>query len=313
MNPNNIALVFPGQGSQKSGMGKDFFDGRPESRDIFERADSVLGRSISRICFEGTEDELRQTCNTQPALFVTSAAMLAAYRAAGGGGGFVAGHSLGEYTALYAAGSLGFEDALRLVQIRADAMEAAGRERPGTMAAILNLDPTKIESVCREASSAGVVVPANMNNAQQIVISGEEAGIDRACELAKAAGAKRALKLNVGGAFHSPLMSSAGEKLAAALSEVVIRPPTLEFVANVSADFLTEPEGIRTSLAEQILKCVRWAESVERMVSAGVTHFVEIGPGSVLTGLIKRISPESGLSNLNSLGSLIEIASEHKQ
>jgi len=313
MNTSNIALIFPGQGSQKSGMGKDFFDGCPESREIFERADSVLGRSISRICFEGTEEELRQTSNTQPALFVTSAAMLAAFRSVGAEGGFVAGHSLGEYTALYAAGTLRFDDALRLVQIRADAMEAAGRERPGAMAAILNLDPAKIEEVCREASSVGIVVPANLNNAQQIVISGEEAGIDRACELAKAAGAKRALKLNVGGAFHSPLMSSASEKLAAALATVTISPPSLRFVANVSADFLADPEAIRTSLAEQILNCVRWSESIERLISAGVSHFVEVGPGNVLSGLIKRIAPDSSSFNLNSLSSLNGIVSELKQ
>lgn len=310
MHTNNIALVFPGQGSQKSGMGRDFFDGRPESREIFERADSVLGRPISRICFEGTEEELRQTSNTQPALFVTSAAMLAAFRAERGNGGFVAGHSLGEYTALYAAGALNFDDALRLVQIRADAMEAAGRERPGTMAAILNLDPSKIEAVCKEASSAGIVVPANLNNAQQIVISGEETGIDRACELAKAAGAKRAIKLNVGGAFHSPLMSSAAEKLSAALATVTISAPSLRFVANVSADFLTDPEEIRTSLAEQILNCVRWSESIERLMSAGVTHFVEVGPGNVLAGLIKRITPESNSHNLNSLSAVNELVTE---
>ncbi len=286
---SKIAFVFPGQGSQQPGMGKELSSEFASARAIFDKADEILGRSIKSLCLEGTEEELRKTSNTQPALFTVSAAALAVLREQGVEGSVTAGHSLGEYGALYAAGALDFETALRLVDLRGHAMEEAGRHRPGTMAALLGLDPAKAEAVCAEATGAGVVVPANFNNSMQLVISGEEAGVDRALELAKAAGCKKGTKLNVGGAFHSPLMSEAAEKLAAALADAVISAPRLKFVANVTADFISDPEAIRSELALQVTRCVRWSESVERMHSDGVTHFIEVGPGSVLTGLLKRI------------------------
>jgi [acyl-carrier-protein] S-malonyltransferase len=270
-------------------MSRDFAEAYPEARRIFEQADDILARSISRLCFEGSEEELRRTSNTQPALYVASAAALAALRAEGREGGMAAGHSLGEYTALYAAGVFDFATGLRLVDLRGRAMEQAGINRPGTMAALLGLDPEKVEPVCAEASAEGIVVPANWNNSQQIVISGEEKGIDRAIELAKAAGAKRAMKLNVGGAFHSPLMGEAAEALREALKDVPFSAPRLRFVANVSARFVDDPEEIRKGLTEQILHCVRWSESILTLVGADAETFLEVGPGNVLTGLLKRI------------------------
>ncbi|MBI1785354.1 ACP S-malonyltransferase [Candidatus Sumerlaeota bacterium] len=299
-----IALIFPGQGSQQPGMGKDFYDASPEARGIFDQADQILGRSITKLCFEGTEEELRRTSNTQPALYVTSAAMLAAARAAGIEGSMAAGHSLGEYTALYAAGGVDFATGLKLVDLRGRAMEQAGKNRPGPMAALLGLDPAKGEPVCAEASAAGVVVPANWNNSMQIVISGEEAGIDRAIELAKAAGAKKGTKLNVGGAFHSPLMAEAVQILQSALGGAVISRPKLRFVANVSAEFLDDPEAIRKSLGEQIVSCVRWEQTIQTFAGAGATHFIEVGPGTVLSGLLKRIDSSLKSININNVNSM---------
>lgn len=293
MTPESTALLFPGQGSQHAGMGKALAEQYAEARAIFEEADEVLGRSLSRLCFEGPEDELQRTENTQPALYVTSAAALAALRSEGVDGGAAAGHSLGEYTALYAVGALDFATGLKLVQDRGRAMEEAGRQRPGTMAAVLGLEDEKVETVCREASEGdGVVVAANLNSPGQVVISGDEAALDRALERAKAAGAKRAMKLKVGGAFHSPLMEPAVAILKPQLDAASISAPRLRFVANVSADFLTDPEAIRESLLRQITSCVRWSPSVERLRDAGFTRFVEVGAGKVLTGLLRRIDKE---------------------
>lgn len=289
MKPDSIALIFPGQGSQQAGMGKALAEAYAPARAIFEEADAVLGRPLSRLCFEGPEDELQRTENTQPALYTTSAAALAALRAEGFDGGVAAGHSLGEYTALYAAGALDFATGLRLVQARGRAMEEAGRRRPGTMAAVLGLDDAKVDPVCREASGDGIVVAANLNSPGQIVLSGDEAALDRALALASAKGAKRGIKLKVGGAFHSPLMEDAVALLRPELERAAIRAPRLRFVANVSADFLAEPEAIRASLLSQITSCVRWSQSVERIRDAGVTDFIEVGAGKVLTGLLRRI------------------------
>lgn len=290
MNFDHIALLFPGQGSQQAGMGKALADSYPEARAIFQEADAVLGRALSRLCFEGPEDELQRTENTQPALYVTSAAALAALRTEGFDGGATAGHSLGEYTALYAAGALDFATGLKLVQARGRAMEASGRQRPGTMAAVLGLDDDKVEAACQEASgNGGVVVAANLNSPGQVVISGDESALDRALELAKSAGAKRAMKLKVGGAFHSPLMEPAVAMLKPDLEAAALSPPRLRFVANVSADFLDDPEAIRDSLLRQITSCVRWSPSIERLRDAGYSRFVEVGTGKVLTGLLRRI------------------------
>lgn len=290
MTPAPLALIFPGQGSQQAGMGRALADRYPEARRLFEEADAVLGRPLSRLCFEGPEEELQRTVNTQPALYVTGAAALAALRAEGIDGGAAAGHSLGEYTALYAAGALDFATGLRLVQTRGEAMEAAGRQRPGTMAAVLGLDDAKVEAVCRDSSGPdGVVVAANLNSPGQVVLSGDEAALDRACARATTEGAKRALKLKVGGAFHSPLMEPAVELMRPELEAAAIAAPRLRFVANVSADFIQDPEAIRRSLVLQITSCVRWTQSIERLRDAGYTKFIEVGPGKVLTGLLKRI------------------------
>ncbi len=284
-----IALIFPGQGSQTPGMGKDIAENYPSAKELFEQADAILGRSLSKICWEGSEEELRQTSNTQPALYVAGAAALAALRAEGLDGSATAGHSLGEYTALYAAGVFDFETGLRLVDARARGMEQAGRDRPGAMAALLGLADEKVEPVCLEASSVGIVVPANWNCPQQVVISGDPAAIDRGIELAKAAGAKKAMKLNVAGAFHSPLMAPAVESLRSALGKAVLFPPRIKFVANFGAHFLSDPEVIRLNLLEQLISPVRWTQSVQALAGSGITTFLELGAGSVLTALLKRI------------------------
>jgi [acyl-carrier-protein] S-malonyltransferase len=284
-----IALIFPGQGSQFPGMGRELAETRAEARAVFDEADRIAGRSISGLCFEGSEDELRRTSNTQPALFVASAAALAVLRAGGIDGAMTAGHSLGEYTALYAAGALDFQTALGLVEVRGRAMERTGRNRPGAMAALLGSEDAPIEELCNEASTAGIVVPANWNSPGQVVVSGEEAGVDRAVEIAKDFKIKRAVKLNVGGAFHSPLMIEAADELGGMLAQAEIRPPRLKFVANVNARFLDDAESIRSSLADQLTQCVMWSDCVRTLADAGATHFVEVGPGNVLTGLLKRI------------------------
>lgn len=313
MKTESIALLFPGQGSQQAGMGKALAEAYPAAKALFDEADSVLGRSLSRLCFEGPEEELQRTENTQPALYVTSAAALAALRVEDFDGGMTAGHSLGEYTALYAAGALDFATGLKLVQARGRAMEEAGRRRPGTMAAVLGLDDSKVDTVCRESSGDdGVVVAANLNSPGQIVLSGDEVALDRACERATAEGAKRAIKLKVGGAFHSPLMEHAVALMKPQLDAAEFHAPKLRFVANVSADFLTDPRAIRDSLLQQITSCVRWSECVERMRDAGATHFIELGAGKVLSGLLRRIDKSLKGYNFGApddIGSLAELKS----
>lgn len=308
MGASTVALIFPGQGSQEPGMGRDLFEARPEAREIFERADAALGRNISRLCFEGPEEELRRTSNTQPALYATSAAALAVLRAEGRDGAFTAGHSLGEYTALHAAGSLDFETGLRLVEVRGRAMEEAGAARPGAMAALLGLDDELVPEVCAQASSDDeVVVPANWNCPSQVVISGDPGAVARAIELAKARGAKRATPLNVGGAFHSPLMGPAAERLREALAGATIHPPKMRFVANAGADLLEDPEAIRESLVRQLLAPVRWTECARRMIAGGAASMIEVGPGKVLAGLAKRIDktvPVHGFGSTADLASL---------
>ena len=291
----DIVLLFPGQGSQKPGMGKDLAAAFPEAREVFAIVDEALGISLSTLCFNGPADELTLTHNAQPALLAHGAAVWAvardrlAPRVRAG-----AGHSLGEFTAYVAAGSLSPADGARLVRRRGELMYETGIERPGTMAAILGDMVRPIEEVCAEASAAGLVVPANYNAPGQIVVSGEVAGVERAMALAKVAGAKRAVRLNVSGAFHSPLMQAAASGLASALGEVTLRDPRFPIYANATAEPVATGDRARTLLLEQLTSPVRWTCAVrairERCPDA---LYVELGPGGVLAGLVRKIAPDA--------------------
>lgn len=291
------AYVFPGQGAQFPGMGKELYSSNPRAKSLFERANEILGFKITKIMFGGSAEDLRQTKVTQPAVFLHS--VITATCMDNFEPEMTAGHSLGEFSALVAAGALKFEDALRLVSIRAMAMQQACEANPGTMAAVIGLDNKTIEDVC--AQTEGIVVPANYNCPGQLVISGENAAIDRACEALKAAGAKRALKLAVGGAFHSPLMEPAAAKLAEAIGRTYFHEPFCPVYQNVDAQPTMEPEKIRENLLRQLTSPVRWAQIVENMLADGATSFTEVGPGTVLAGLIKKTAPE-GAAEIESVG-----------
>ncbi|MCS6991617.1 MAG: ACP S-malonyltransferase [Chitinophagales bacterium] len=280
------AFVFPGQGSQFPGMGKDLYDRSAQAADLFRQADAVLGFPLSQIMFEGSEEDLRQTRVTQPAVFVHSVvtAIVAgpAFRP-----DMVAGHSLGEFSALTAAGGLSFTEGLQLVAQRAEAMQQACIAVPSTMAAILGLPDEEVERICAETD--GVVVAANYNCPGQVVISGEIESVQTACERLKAAGAKRAMMLNVGGAFHSPLMEPARKALEAALRKATITAPVCPIYQNVTAKAERDPQRIRENLIAQLTAPVRWTQSIQQMIADGATDFVECGPGNVLQGLIRKI------------------------
>lgn len=282
------AYVFPGQGAQFSGMGADLYEKYPQAKEMFDKADEILGFQISKIMFSGTDEELRQTKVTQPAVFLHSV-VLAKVLGDNFKPDMVAGHSLGEFSALVAAGAMNFEDGLRLVSKRALAMQEACEAVPSTMAAVLALPDEKVEEIC--AATDGVVVPANYNCPGQLVISGEIPAVDAACEAAKAAGAKRALRLPVGGAFHSPLMEPAREELAKAIAETPFSKPVCPVYQNVSTTAVTDPEEIKKNLIAQLTAPVKWTQSVRNMVADGATVFVEVGPGKVLQGLVKKIEP----------------------
>ena len=291
------AYVFPGQGSQFPGMGKELYESNSRARELFSRACEILGFDISAIMFSGSAEDLRATAVTQPAVFlhsVITALCMEDFKPE-----MTAGHSLGEFSALVAAGALEFEDALRLVAVRADAMQKACEAVPGTMAAVLGMDFKTIEDIC--AGIDGVVVPANYNSPGQLVISGENDAIDRACAALKEAGAKRALKLSVGGAFHSPLMAPAAERLAKAIEDTAFKTPLCPVYQNVDALPATDPEQIQGNLLKQLTSPVRWAQTVENMIADGATSFTEVGPGTVLAGLIKKIAPE-GAIEIESVG-----------
>lgn len=280
------AFVFPGQGAQFVGMGKDLYDNNPIAREMFEKANDILGFRITDMMFEGTDDDLKQTKVTQPAIFLHSV-ILAKTMGDEFNPSMVAGHSLGEFSALVAAGALSFEDGLRLVSARAHAMQKACEMKPSTMAAVLALPDEKVEEIC--AGIDGVVVCANYNCPGQIVISGEVEAIDAACEKLLAASAKRALKLKVGGAFHSPCMEPARAELAEAIEHTEIKAPAVPVYQNVDARPHTDPAEIKANLVAQLTAPVRWTQSVQNMIADGATEFVELGPGKVLQGLVSKI------------------------
>ncbi|HEX8386506.1 MAG TPA: ACP S-malonyltransferase [Rubricoccaceae bacterium] len=284
------AFLFPGQGSQAPGMGADLFETSPEARALFDEADAVLGVSLTSLMFGDAADALRPTEITQPALYVHSLAADAALRARGLRPDVAAGHSLGEWSALAATGAVSFADGLRAVRRRGELMAQAGTVRPGAMSAVLGLDADTLEAACREATAAGEgeAVPANYNDPGQIVISGDAGAVERAGVLCTAAGAKRVVPLPVSGAFHSPLMAFARDGLAEALAGLSISAPSCPVVLNVTAEPTQSPDEIRARLLEQLTAPVRWAQSVERMAALGVTRFVEVGTGAVLSGLVRR-------------------------
>jgi len=284
------AFIFPGQGSQFSGMGKDLYESSPLAKDLFEKANSILGFRITDIMFSGTDEELKQTKVTQPAIFLHSV-ILAATKGENFKPDMVAGHSLGEFSALVANKTLGFEDALKLVYARALAMQKACEINPSTMAAVLNLDDKIVEDICKEITASGhVVVAANYNCPGQLVISGSKDGINIACEKMKAAGAKRALVLPVGGAFHSPLMEPARVELEAAINSTKFNTPICPVYQNVTASAVSNPEEIKKNLVAQLSAPVKWKQTVTQMINDGATQFTEVGPGKVLQGLVKKVN-----------------------
>jgi [acyl-carrier-protein] S-malonyltransferase len=299
-----MAFVFPGQGAQSVGMGYDLYDSSRAARAVFDRADEVLGFALSRLCFEGPEDDLVQTINSQPAIVTVSYACLEALREAAGTRlpepAFVAGHSLGEYTALAAAGVLDFARTVYLARERGRLMHAAGLQQPGGMVAVLGLDEDKVADVCRQ-SGAGI---ANINCPGQIAISGALGAIERADGLAKVAGATRNVRLAVSGAFHSPLMQPAVEGMERVIADIDFKQPDVPVIGNTTAEPLTEAGDIKAELLRQLCNCIQWQRSVEYMVANGVGTFIEIGPGRVLSGLIKRINRDVRLINVGDMAAV---------
>ena len=290
------AFVFPGQGAQFVGMGKDLYENNPVAKEMFDKANEILGFNITDLMFNGTDEDLRQTKVTQPAIFLHSV-ILAKTMGDDFNPDMVAGHSLGEFSALVAAGALSFEDGLRLVSARAQAMQKACEKTPSTMAAVLALPDAKVEELSASVTE-GVVVPANYNCPGQIVISGSIEGVDAACAKMLEAGAKRALKLKVGGAFHSPLMEPARAELADAIAHTDFHAPKCPVYQNVNAEPQTDPETIKKNLIAQLTAPVRWTQTIQNMIAAGADTFIEVGPGAVLQGLVKKISSEVATSGI---------------
>jgi len=307
-----LSFIFPGQGSQKVGMGKSLVENYPVAKKTFEEADDILGMRLSQLCFDGPEDELRQTENTQLAVLTHSIAAFRVLQDEGVSPNFVshdgihpfktetvvAGHSLGEYSALVASEALRFFDALNLVFLRAQFMADASNKQPSGMVAVIGLDENKLAEICKEASSAGIVQIANYNCPGQIVISGEFPALEKAISLAQKAKAKKCIPLPVSGAFHSALMKPAEDSLRQVIQDVPIAKPEIKFIANVTGDYVYEPERIRELLVSQVTNSVQWELSIRNMIGDGITKFVEIGPGRVLSGMVRRINRKVDVFNV---------------
>jgi [acyl-carrier-protein] S-malonyltransferase len=303
---SKIAFIFPGQASQYPGMGKELHDEFPIARQAFEEADQALGFSLSQLCFNGPEEELKQTENTQPAILTVSVAAFRVVSSKGFRADYVAGHSLGEYSALVAAGSLNFQDAVRSVRNRGKYMQEAVSSGKGAMAAILGMDQQRVEALCQEASAGEVLSVANLNSQEQVVIAGTASAVARATELAPSRGAKRAILLPVSAPFHCPMMQSAKERLQRDLSAVSLAPGQIPLVSNVDASEISEVDQIRDSLVRQVCSPVRWMESVQYLIHHGVKLFVELGPGRVLSGLVRQIERSAKTANVENVKSLKE-------
>jgi [acyl-carrier-protein] S-malonyltransferase len=300
------AILFPGQGAQAVGMGKDLAEAFPAAKALFDRASAVLGYDLAHICFEGPIEKLTQSCYAQPAIFVASLAALEALKATKPGIQFAAaaGLSSGEWTALNLAGVVSFEDVLKILEVRGKAMQAACEEKPGTMMSVIGADPALLAKVAQEAG----VEQANFNSPEQTVLSGTKAGMDAAEAALKAAGVRKAIRLNVAGAFHSSLMASAAQKLETALTGVTFHAPQMPVVSNVTGQFHTTPDEIRKLMVKQVTGSVQWVQDVQKLQAEGVQAFVECGPGKVLTGLVKRIDKQAALYNISDRSSLEAVA-----
>ncbi len=298
-----IALIFPGQGAQKIGMGKELHDAFPEAKDVFRRVDDALSQNLSRLIFAGEQSDLDLTANTQPAIMATSLAAWAVLQKQGGAKfsdfAFAAGHSLGEYSALAAVETFTLEDTARLLRIRGDAMQSAVPVGMGAMAALLGAELEGALDICAEAAQDQIVTVANDNSSGQVVISGHKEAVDRAIAIAQTKGIKRAVILPVSAPFHCPLMAPAAHAMQDALAKVDMRVPQLPIIANVTADVVADPQIIRTRLVEQVTGMVRWRQSVERLVQKGTTGMLELGPGKVLAGLVKRIAPDAVVHSIS--------------